>query len=369
MNANEKSGRGARQARWAMLIAGALVSAGTACTKTPPKDPGGTTTETPVATCLEAINCPTEACIPTVVVSRKDLEGCYGWTGTAWPDATPYEVKGCDPGNTNAGPGAITCYCDPPPDGGTDTGDRLCHFRHEVDVYAAAQCAWGNEGDAVGSSGCTYEVGRSDLLDALADSITGSCTFAPNQQPDPDGCNQSKLDFSPVVLGSTACTGADDCQGHSGSAAARMGRPAGTSATLALDPARSFLAVSTPLQSVMVRLSGEAYVDLDGGRLLGLQISADQARFNSSDWKGFAFSLDKVVALARTGEAFRIPVAQRSSITGIGRRDGKPTRLRASASSDVTGHLSLAQKTWDLDFADQSTAGGFTMHLAGRIAQ
>jgi hypothetical protein len=367
MNANEKSGWVARQARWAMLIAGGLASVGSACTKTPPKDSGDTTTDTPVETCREAINCPTEVCVPVVQVSRADLEACYGWTGTAWPDATPLEVKGCDPGNTNSAPGVITCDCDLPSDGGTDGGDRLCRFHIEVDLDAAAQCVWGNENDPVGSRGCAYDVGFSDLLSEFADSVARACPLSPNQEPDPNGCNQSTLDFSPVVLGPTACADADDCQGHS-SAAARSSRPAGTSAALSLDPVRSFLAVSTPLQSVTVRLSGEAYVDLNAGRLLGLQISADQTRFASSDWKGFTFTLDKAVALTRAGEAFRIPVAQRSSITGIGRRDDKPTRLRASASSDVTGHLSMAQKTWDLEFTDQSTAGGFTMHLAGRIA-
>src|SRR5262249_13983549 len=151
-------------------------------------------------------------------------------------------------------------------------------------------CAWGTAGDTVGSSDCHYESGSSDDAQVLADKLNYDCGLGVNPVPDGDGGDGCTPDFNYATLGTATCA---SCGSESArTVAARKSRPPGTTDTLSLDPAHSFLAVSTPIQTVTVRLSGDAFVDLRGGRLLGLQISAEQARMANSDWNGFSFSLD-----------------------------------------------------------------------------
>lgn len=376
MKPNATIRRRTRRARWAVLIAGALASTGTACnltavaTKGDTTDPSDTTepTETaPAGSCLYA-DCPTQLCMPYLYVDRYILERCYGWDkdNQVWATSAPEAIKDCDKQDLDVS--TNYCQCD---DRSTSTTDAtgLCKFSiPSVDVFADASCSLGNPGELVTDqeSACTYndEVVDTSALDTIAKGVNTTCLVAnePPVEADPN--------CFPVTLGNVKRT-SNECPIGScdGSAAARTARPPGTNVTLSLDPARSYLAVTTPLQSVMVRLSGEAFVDLPGNRLLGLKVSAERIRFGSSDWNGFSFSLDNPVPFARVGEAFRIPVAQKPTITATGRRDGALTRLRASSASDVTGHLSVAHKTWDLDFADQSVAGSFALHLVGRTVQ
>lgn len=340
--------RGSRQARWAALIAGALALTGAACNSTAivtksSTDSTDTTQTTPPGTCLYA-DCPVETCTTTVVIRRDMLEGCYGWDGSSWATTAPGFVKDCDGSHAN-------CTCD---------SNGLCSFSFSSDVHPKAQCSVGSVNDAVSGSFCGYEGADTTQVDQIAEQVTEDCRLDFSLQPLPPDCPAP--DTSHVKLGSNACNSCDS------RVAARASQPPVGGLTLSLDPARSFLALTTPVQSVMVRLSGDASVDLPGNRLLGLKMSADPVRFAASDWNGFTFSLEQPVPLTRSGEAFRIPVAERPTIIGIGRRDGLPTRLRASSATDVTGHLSVAQKTWDLDLADQNMAGSFTLHLVGRIS-
>jgi hypothetical protein len=340
-----------------MSIAGALAFTGTACNlttidpkeDTPDSDSPEETdttppTETPAETCLQAACPPFNSCTPYIVVRKSDLVNCYGLDENGgWSSHTPAFVTDCDGA-------AEHCTCD---------ANDLCEFKYEPQLmFVDAACTLGTAGTHLdGPSFCHYpepdETDVNDLIDQLNNDNCG-VNIVPL-----DGCDE--VDFTDVWLSDETCESCDP------SAAARMVRPSGANVTLSLDPARSYLAVTTPVQSLMVRLSGDAFVDLPGNRLVGLKISAERVRFGNSDWNGFGFSLDKPVAFVRAGEAFRIPVAQKPTITATGRRDGALTRMRASSASDVTGHLSVAQKTWDLDFADQSVAGSFALHLVGRI--
>jgi hypothetical protein len=364
---NEAMSRGPRQARWAVLIAGALGSMGVACstvvtTKGDTPDSGSTedtgttpsTDTTPTGACLQA-NCPEMTCTPKLTIGRDRLESCYGFTDGAWSVNTPPSVKDCD-GQDDGTSDHCTCL-------ENNLGFVICTFDFgDQDPVVTPQCKVGKEHDPVDSSFCNYEDPDTSGIDGIL------------AEWDPDGDGTLDCGLFPtydtgcppvrdVELGSTSCS---EC---GTSAAARIVRPSDADVTLSLDPARSYLAVTTPLQSMMVRLSGDAFVDLPGNRLVGLKISAERVRFGSSDWNGFTFSLDKAVPFARAGETFRIPVTQKPTITASGRRDGTPTSLRASSAGDVTGHLSIEHKTWDLDFADRSVAGSFALHLAGRVAQ
>ena len=364
---NEAMSRRARQARWAVLIAGALGSMGAACstaiiTKGDTPDSGSTddteaeppTDTTQTGTCLQA-NCPERKCTPQLTIGRDRLESCYGFTDGVWSGNTPLSVKDCD-GQDDGKSDHCTCV-------ENDVGIVICTFDFgEQEPLVTAQCKVGQENEQIDPSFCNYDDPDTSKIDGILAEWdpdgdgTLDCGLIPNYDL---GCN----DVSDVSLGSVKCYECDT------SAAARIVRPSGANVTLSLDPARSYLAVTTPLQSMMVRLSGNAFVDLPGNRLVGLKISAERVRFGSSDWNGFSFSLDKAVPFARAGEAFRIPVAQKPTITASGRRDGALTSLRATSAGDVTGHLSVALKTWDLDFADQSVAGSFALHLVGTVAQ
>jgi len=335
-----------------MLIVGALASTVTACPLQPDKTPSdptdtdtdpSTTTGTTVTSCLQAVNCPTGSCQTSLTIRWDDLETCYGAfdvNSTSWPSNTPSDVQS---------------QC--------TTKDTYCTIEF-TDHVQGNLCAYGNEGDTVSGAVCGYSLASSPQADSLLTTLQSANCNGLFDQLVPQGPDCGG-DASDVTLGSSECGSCDTEQG--GSAAARKGRPPGTTNMLSLDPAHSFLAVSTPIQSVTVRLSGDAFVDLSGNRLLGLQISADQAHILTSDWKGFSFSLDKPVPLARAGEALRIQMAARPTIIGTGRRNEELTRVRSTATSDLTGHLSATQKTWDLDFVDQSVVGGFALHLVGRI--
>lgn len=364
---NEATSRRTRQACWAMLIAGALASMGTACstailTKGDTPDSGSTedtgttpsTDTTPTEICREA-NCPDKTtCTPKLTIGRDRLESCYGFTDGVWSGNTPPSVKDCDGQDDGH---SDHCSCSE-----NDLGIVICTFDFgSQESTVTAQCKVGKEHESVDSSLCKYDNPDTSGIDGIiaewdpdGDGIL-DCGLIPAYEY---GCS----DVSNVTLG-------PECDGGCGtSAAARVVRPADANVTLSLDPARSYLAVTTPLQSLMVRLSGDVFADLPGNRLVGLKITAERVRFGSSDWNGFSFSLDKAVPFVRAGDAFRIPVAQKPTVTASGRRDGAPTSLRASSAGDVTGHLSMAHKTWDLDFADQSVAGSFALHLVGRVA-
>src|SRR5581483_9642392 len=151
----------------------------------------------------------------------------------------------------------------------------------------------------------------------------------------------------------------DTCEGTTATTAttARIAEPAPGSTTLVVDRARSYVSFTTPFQTVLVPVAGDGRLDLPSGQLQTLRLNADDAFVGGSQWSGWTFALEGPVQLQRTGDAFAIPVARQTAIVGTGRRDGALVKQRSVATGDIAGHLNVADKTFDVDFSDQSIAG------------
>lgn len=291
--------------------------------------------------CLK-VGCPQISCTTTYTVSQDDLVACYGWNSDT----------GDWGGNA---PSILSSSCD-----NTPATDCVVAFRMGVD--ADPVCEWGNAYDIVGGADCGWpDADPGDGID-FANQLSRDCKITATSARSCDVLDPATL--AGVALTTSCDTSCDDPEGAS---RVRTARPPGTTTTLALDPAHSFLAVTTPLQSVSVPLSGSGFVNLSSGQLLGVMISADGVRFGATDFSGWSFTLAKPVPIIRAGEAFRVPAAQQPTVIGTGRRNGQQSKLRIVPSADMTGHLRVGPGTWDLDFADQNVAGGFAMHLVGRV--
>jgi hypothetical protein len=216
-------------------------------------------------------------------------------------------------------------------------------------------CIWTTTGTAASSDACPYDETASNVS---FDEALENCPLT---------WGTPTISCDPVDLGTL--TYSVSCTGYCPDPPAPLPpAPPSTNLALTIDPARSFLRLGTPVGTTTFTLSGRGWADTAGTRTIAGAASASSGRVAGSDYSQWSLSFQNAIQVPVTGDTFRIPAATRPTIVGTGLRDGLPKKLHAVLGHDAVGHLRPATRTWNLDYADSSTAGTLTLHLEGALA-
>jgi len=138
---------------------------------------------------------------------------------------------------------------------------------------------------------------------------------------------------------------------------------------LHIDPALSYLTLTTATDTVTATLEGGGAAETGPGEFLRALAWASDETLDGVAYTDWFFSFDQPLSLNVSNGTYSIPATSAQPFAGWGYIDGNLHELSAGNGTAVTGTIDSTNGTWDLDYSSSAGATSMSLHLEGDVVE